>query len=621
MARVSSQLGRTSRPEAPALRLSPTAADVANTTTADLQTNPATAALADGGYVVAWASFGTFGPRSIHTQRYTADGVEAGGETLASTRVPGTGDTPVLAGLADGGYLVAYPYRLGTTANMTTMVLLQRFDAAGERVGAEMTVSSFTFDYMARTFAFVSKPGMAALDDGGWVISWLHEFYDPMASPQAVETTFVQRYDGSGAPVGTAVPHPGDTPVQPLSGGGYLVGSHIFDGSGAAAGELAPDLSGAAAAAIDALAGGGFVAVTLSAEHVLSAQLLDAAGDPLGLPMPLATGSMESLPEVAPLPDGGYLVLWQWRPDPQAALQTLAQRFDPAGAAVGDPLALAPPPSYASAWNQHAPAASVLADGSIAVSWVASDTEGPDVVALLLEEALAGGPGRDRLEGTAGADVIHGLGGRDRLQGLAGDDKLDGGAGADTMRGGRGDDRYLIDHPGDRIVERADQGDDTAFASVDYQLPRHVEALVLHGAAAAGTGNDLDNLIVGSALANRLDGRGGSDTVAGGGGADVIVFSTAPGPDNVDTLLGFSAGEDSIELAARVFGAIGPGPLGAGAFQASGQATEADDRILYDAASGTLAYDPDGTGSAPATVFAVLTGLSGVIGAESFIVQ
>ncbi|HEY0887873.1 MAG TPA: calcium-binding protein [Ramlibacter sp.] len=621
MARVSFAQGRTSRFDAPSLRLSPTTADVANTTTADLQTNPATAALADGGYVVAWVSFDTFGPRFIRTQRYTADGVEAGGETLASTRVPGVGETPVVAGLADGGYVVAYPYRLGTTANMTSMVLLQRFDAAGERVGAEVTVSSFTFDYMDRTYAFVGTPTLAPLDDGGWVIGWLHEFHDPVASPPLVETTFVQRYDGSGAPVGEATPYSGDTPVQPLSGGGYLIGSHIFDGSGTAAGHLAPDLTGAVAVATDALAGGGFVVVTLSAAHVLSAQLLDAAGDPLGTPMPLATGSMESLPEVVALPDGGYVVLWQWRADPQAALQLVAQRFDAAGDSVGDQLALAPPETYASAWNQKAPSAVVLADGSIALSWVASGTQGPDVVTLVLEEALAGGPGRDHLQGTGGADVIHGLGGRDRLQGLAGDDKLDGGAGADAMAGGPGNDRYMIDDPRDRISERADEGDDIAFASVDYVLPRHVESLVLHGAAVAGTGNDLDNLIIGSALANRLDGRDGSDTIAGGDGADVIVFSTRPGPGNVDTLDGFSAGEDTIELSARIFRALDRGPLAAGAFQASAQATEADDRILYDAATGTLAYDPDGSGHDPATVFAVLIGLTGAIGADTFVVQ
>jgi hypothetical protein len=202
MARVSFAQGGTSRFDAPSLRLSPTTADVANTTTADLQTNPATAALADGGYVVAWVSFDQFGPRSVHTQRYTADGVEAGGETLASTRVPGVGE-----------YVVAYPYRLGTTANMTSMVLLQRFDAAGARVGGETTVSSFTFDYMARTYAFVGTPSLAPLDDGGWVIGWLHEFHDPLASPPLVETTFVQRYDSSGTPVGDPAPYSGDTPV------------------------------------------------------------------------------------------------------------------------------------------------------------------------------------------------------------------------------------------------------------------------------------------------------------------------------------------------------------------------------------------------------------------------
>ena len=54
-----------------------------------------------------------------------------------------------------------------------------------------------------------------------------------------------------------------------------------------------------------------------------------------------------------------------------------------------------------------------------------------------------------------------------------------------------------------------------------------------------------------------------------------------------------------------------PGTLAAGAFHTGSAAADADDRIIYNKATGALSYDPDGTGSAHPTQFATLpTGLS-----------
>jgi Ca2+-binding RTX toxin-like protein len=48
--------------------------------------------------------------------------------------------------------------------------------------------------------------------------------------------------------------------------------------------------------------------------------------------------------------------------------------------------------------------------------------------------------------------------------------------------------------------------------------------------------------------------------------------------------------------------------LAAGAFNAGTEATEADDRIIYNADTGVLLYDADGTGATAAVQFATLTG-------------
>ncbi|EFH11360.1 proprotein convertase P-domain-containing protein [Teichococcus cervicalis] len=133
---------------------------------------------------------------------------------------------------------------------------------------------------------------------------------------------------------------------------------------------------------------------------------------------------------------------------------------------------------------------------------------------------LEGGGGGDRLEGGAGDDHLFGQEGDDILLGGGGRDRLNGGGGADWMEGGAGDDVYWVDHPGDRVVERAGEGHDRVVASIDYTLPEHVEELLLEGLARRGTGNALGNLIDGNALDNWLQGGAGDDWLEGGGGDD-----------------------------------------------------------------------------------------------------
>src|SRR5690606_13174728 len=65
------------------------------------------------------------------------------------------------------------------------------------------------------------------------------------------------------------------------------------------------------------------------------------------------------------------------------------------------------------------------------------------------------------LVGTHGSEWMKGLDGDDLLYGGDGSDHLDGGRGADTLFGGDGRDGYVIDDPGDHIVEFAGEGTDT----------------------------------------------------------------------------------------------------------------------------------------------------------------
>jgi serralysin len=55
-----------------------------------------------------------------------------------------------------------------------------------------------------------------------------------------------------------------------------------------------------------------------------------------------------------------------------------------------------------------------------------------------------------------------------------------------------------------------------------------------------------------------------------------------------------------------VFAGLSAGALAAGAFQTGANATQADDRIIYNAATGALSFDADGNGGGAAMQFASL---------------
>ncbi|WP_160000514.1 S8 family serine peptidase [Roseomonas sp. 18066] len=161
---------------------------------------------------------------------------------------------------------------------------------------------------------------------------------------------------------------------------------------------------------------------------------------------------------------------------------------------------------------------------------------------------LRGEDGPDRLSGGGGDDLLHGGAGSDWLEGGDGHDWLHGGAGIDLMRGGAGDDTYVVDDSGDMVSEQPGGGDDRVISTVDFSLPSEVEVLALTALAATrGTGNRLDNSIIGHSGANLLQGMGGDDSLYGGGGDDRLEGGSGndllAGGAGADTMLGGS-GDD-----------------------------------------------------------------------------
>jgi VCBS repeat-containing protein/parallel beta-helix repeat protein len=134
------------------------------------------------------------------------------------------------------------------------------------------------------------------------------------------------------------------------------------------------------------------------------------------------------------------------------------------------------------------------------------------------------------------------------LTGNAGNNILNGGTGSDVMTGGLGDDTYYVDHTGDVVVEKPGEGIDRVNSYISYTIRDDLEHLTLlepvtAGAGAiVGTGNAVNNAIVGNSLANKLNGAGGDDTMYGGAGND-----TLDGGTGNDTAV-FSGNRDSYSI-------------------------------------------------------------------------
>jgi Ca2+-binding RTX toxin-like protein len=115
-------------------------------------------------------------------------------------------------------------------------------------------------------------------------------------------------------------------------------------------------------------------------------------------------------------------------------------------------------------------------------------------------------------------------------------------------------------------------------------------------------GFDGRELIIAGGGNNRLNG-GGQATMVGGPGHDAFVFSHALDGFSVPTIEHFNVHRDIIELNSTVFTHI-PNfwPLAPGRFHI-GHATNAAQRILYNANQGKLFYEPYGN-HGPAELFA-----------------
>lgn len=293
--------------------------------------------------------------------------------------------------------------------------------------------------------------------------------------------------------------------------------------------------------------------------------------------------------------------------------------------------------------------------------------QGADTIWTSVDYALTNAQSVEtlRVSGPAGLTLqandlgvsLFGGAGIDTLVGGAGVDRLDGGLDADMLQGGAGNDAYYVDNLGDQVFETltvdpsdtADAGGiDQVFSTVSFDLfasngARFIEKLTLSGADAIdGTGNDLNNILVGNSAANTLSGGAGKDTMSGGAGDDRLIggagadiltggtgsdtFVFASLADKGDALKYFLVGTDSLEFSASGFGGglvAGEAVMVVNAASSAVAMGGSDGYFIFDDAGkglGTLYWDATGGSGADAVGVATLSGVTGLSATDFLIV-
>ncbi|UVO51672.1 tandem-95 repeat protein [Sphingomonas sp. SUN019] len=169
-----------------------------NSTTGASQTFPALTSLATGGFVAIWTDASGLGgdptAPSVKGQIFSASGVKLGSEFLVNTTTASTQDQPVVATLANGGFVVAWRdvSLIGDTSG--SGIKAQIFSASGAKVGAEFQVNTTELNTQ-------DQPTITSIPGGGFVIGWRDN--STLAADASGFGIKAQVFNDSGAKLGT----------------------------------------------------------------------------------------------------------------------------------------------------------------------------------------------------------------------------------------------------------------------------------------------------------------------------------------------------------------------------------------------------------------------------------
>ena len=187
-----------------------------NTFTNNFQINPAAATLTNGNVVVVWGSFNEAGSNSlqdVYGRIFSPAGLPVTGEFLINQFTSYNQRTPTVAGLANGGFVVAWvseqqrmaapnpgagSFSVTNTAaalNPSVDVYARLYSGGGVAQGNEFPINT--------DFNPCANPAVAAGSDGGFMVAWdAHDLTSPMANSLDIYArSFTSAGAGSGGTV------------------------------------------------------------------------------------------------------------------------------------------------------------------------------------------------------------------------------------------------------------------------------------------------------------------------------------------------------------------------------------------------------------------------------------
>ncbi|MFV0473998.1 MAG: calcium-binding protein [Pikeienuella sp.] len=518
-----------------------------NTETDLNQSSPNIAALADGGFIIAWESDQQDGSGfGVYAQRYDKDGVAQGTEFLVNSTTANTQRTPNVTALSDGGFLITW--ESDQQDGSSWGIYAQRYDKDGARVGEEFLVNTYVDDYQ-RT------PYVEALPDGGFAIAWTSNLQDG-DSLGLYGQLYLDNRVSTGDPVIRGEAKEDETLTVDVSaladadGLGAFAYAWLRDGApiaganGASYTPIGDDIGARLSVRIsytdgratrETITSDPTAAVTKASDDTLTGgaggEQIDGGG---GDDQINGGGGDDTL-----LGGKGDDKLDGGEGDDQLI-----------GGDGDDTMAGGAGDDHLTGDDDRTPTGGG-AGGDMLYGGVGGDR-------------LFGGEGGDCLFGGMGPDTLFGGAGADCLFGDEGRDLLDGGAGADTMRGGRGDDRLearagadrldggrgqdiLAGNGGDDLI-KGDRGRDALYGGGgDDTLEGGRYADRLEGGAGKDIlkGGRADDRLIGGGGDERLNGGLGEDILMGGAGADRFQFRADTGDD---VIRDFQDGQDSIAI-------------------------------------------------------------------------
>lgn len=483
-----------------------------NTTTLSDQSGSSTVALANGMFVVSWtdesAGGGDYSSYAVRAQMFYADGSAFGSEFLVNTTTTDAQHGPDIAALADGGFIITW------TDESTTGGDTSGFAVRAQMYNADGSVNGSEFLVNSTTSNSQWGAAVTGLDGGGFVVTW--QDLSQTGTDTNLHAVRAQVFDARGDAVnGEFVVNTSTTGTQTipnitsLDSGGFFISWQDHE----------PQLDDNSSVAV-------------------RGQIYAANGNTVGgeFLVNTTTNGFQLKPAASELANGRFVVVWESHDQSGGDTDSASIRgqvFNANGSKFGSEFLV----NTTTADGQRGPSVTTLADGRFVVAWddysdSADDTSGAAVRAQVFD-ADGSKSGTEFLVNTS----TNGLQYHVDLTALE-------------------DGRFLA-----TWTDLSTETGDTKGSAINGQIfdPREAgitltgtdeaDSYVGSGFIDSISGGDGRDIIEGGNRNDTLKGQKGNDTLYGDGGRDTLLGGNGKdklyGGNGADTLVG-GAGADKL---------------------------------------------------------------------------